>query len=476
MDMNRLQRESDYRWRIEPTGAMRVPAILYGSESLIRDMDDKVYEQITNVAMLPGIVGAAYAMPDAHWGYGFPIGGVAAFDPDHGGVISAGGVGFDISCGVRTLHVGVSPEAIIENQHRLADILYHQIPAGLGSTGHIHLNGREMDAMLAGGARWAVEQGYGEERDLERIEEYGQMAGADPDEVSSHAKDRQRNEMGTLGSGNHYLEIQRVTEIFDDKIAQAYGISIDDIKVSIHCGSRGLGHQIGTEFLKQMLVTAKGHGITLPDRELACAPISSRVGKRYIGAMRAGINCALANREIITHLTRRAFREIFPGVELDLLYDVSHNTCKVERHRVGGRDRGLYVHRKGATRAFGPGHPSLPAALRDVGQPVLIGGTMGTASYILAGTTSGMELAYGSACHGAGRSMSRHQANKLWNGKQLIGELAARNILIRSPSLRGVAEEAPLAYKDVTKVVESTHYAGLATMVAKLEPMICVKG
>jgi len=476
MDINRLQKESDYRWRIEPAGAMRVPAILYGSESLIRDMDDKVYEQITNVAMLPGIVGAAYTMPDAHWGYGFPIGGVAAFDPDHGGVISAGGVGFDISCGVRTLHVGVGPEAIIENRHRLADILYHRIPAGLGSTGRIHLNGHEIDAMLAGGARWAVEQGYGEERDLERIEEYGTMAGADPDEVSDHAKKRQRNEMGTLGSGNHYLEIQRVTEIYDDNIAQAYGISLNDIKVSIHCGSRGLGHQIGTEFLKQMLVTAKGHGITLPDRELACAPISSRVGKSYIGAMRAGINCALANREIITHLTRKAFQEIFPGIKLDLLYDVSHNTCKVERHRVAGRDMGLYVHRKGATRAFGPGHPSLPAALRDVGQPVLIGGTMGTASYILAGTAKGMELAYGSACHGAGRSMSRHQANKLWNGKQLIGELAARNILIRSPSLRGVAEEAPLAYKDVTEVVEANHYAGLATMVAKLEPMICVKG
>lgn len=302
------------------------------------------------------------------------------------------------------------------------------------------------------------------------------MAGADPDQVSDHAKERQRSEMGTLGSGNHYLEIQRVTEIYDDDIARAFGIQLNDIKVSIHCGSRGLGHQIGTEFLKQMAVTAKGHGITLPDRELACAPITSKVGKSYLGAMRAAINCALANREIITHLTRQAFARIFPDIELDLLYDVSHNTCRVERHKVGSRERELYVHRKGATRAFGPGHPSLPAALRNVGQPVLIGGTMGTASYILAGTQKGMELAYGSACHGAGRSMSRRKASKLWHGNQVISDLAAHNILIRSPSLRGVAEEAPSAYKDITTVVESSHHTGLASLVAKLVPMVCIKG
>ena len=476
MNIHRLLKESNYQWRIEPTGAMRVPAILFGSESLLCEMDDKVYEQITNVATLPGIVGAAYAMPDAHWGYGFPIGGVAAFDPDLGGVISAGGVGFDISCGVRTLHTGLTPEEVIENQRELADTLFRQIPAGLGSTGTIHLNRSEMDAMLTGGARWAVERGYGEELDLERIEEYGTMAGADPDEVSDHAKKRQRSEMGILGSGNHYLEIQRVTKIYDDKIARAFNIRLNDIKVSIHCGSRGLGHQIGTEFLKRMAVTAKGHGITLPDRELACAPITSKVGKSYLGAMRAAINCALANREIITHLTRQAFAQIIPGIELDLLYDVSHNTCRVERHRVGGKERDLYLHRKGATRAFGPGHPSLPAALRGAGQPVLIGGTMGTASYILAGTQKGMEIAYGSACHGAGRSMSRRKASKLWHGNRVISDLAARNILIRSPSLRGVAEEAPGAYKDITTVVESSHHAGLASLVAKLEPMICIKG
>lgn len=476
MNISGLERLSDYQWRISPTGAMRVPAILFGSESLLREMDEKVYEQITNVATLPGIVEAAYTMPDAHWGYGFPIGGVAAFDAAEGGVISAGGVGFDISCGVRTLHTGLTPEDVIGNQRELADILYQQIPAGLGSTGTLHLNHSEMDAMLTGGARWAVERGYGDERDLERIEEYGTMAGADPSEVSDHAKERQKNEMGTLGSGNHYLEIQRVTEIYDDELARAFGIHLNDIKVSIHSGSRGLGHQIGTEFLKRMVTSAKGHGITLPDRELACAPISSKVGKSYLGAMRAAINCALANREIITHLVRQAFAEIFPDSELDLLYDVSHNTCRKERHRVAGRERELYVHRKGATRAFGSGHPSLPAALRSAGQPVLIGGTMGTASYILAGTQAGMELAYGSACHGAGRSMSRRKAGKLWHGNRVISDLAARNILIRSPSLRGVAEEAPGAYKDITEVVESSHHAGLASMVAKLEPMICIKG
>jgi tRNA-splicing ligase RtcB len=282
--------------------------------------------------------------------------------------------------------------------------------------------------------------------------------------------------MGTLGSGNHYLEVQRVTEIYQPEIAAAFGIQLNDIKVSIHCGSRGLGHQIGTEFLKKMLVAVKGHGIQLPDRELACAPIDSRLGRTYLRAMRSAINCALANRQIITHLTRQAFQQIFPGVEMPLLYDVSHNTCKQEEHRVGSVNKSLFVHRKGATRAFGPGHPSLPAALREVGQPVLIGGTMGTASYILAGTKQGMSHAYGSACHGAGRSMSRRQATRQWKGGEIKYELANRGILIRSPSMRGLAEEAPGAYKDVSAVVRAADHAGLASMVAKLEPMICIKG
>ena len=476
MDINRLQKISSFQWCIEPHDGMHVPAIVFASEDLIRDMDDKVYEQVTNVARLPGIVEASYAMPDAHWGYGFPIGGVAAFDPKQGGVISAGGVGFDISCGVRTLHTGLTPRQVLEAQTALADILYYSIPAGLGSTGAIHLNHKEMDEMLSGGARWAVGRGYGQRVDLERIEEHGCMQGADPEEVSIHAKDRQKNEMGTLGSGNHYLEVQRVVEIYQPEIAEAFGVKLDDIKVSIHCGSRGLGHQIGTDFLKKMVVSAKDYGIRLPDRELACAPIESSLGKSYLGAMRSAINCALANRQIITHLTRQAFGHIFPGIKLELLYDVSHNTCKQEEHKIGGVKKQLYVHRKGATRAFGPGHSSLPAELRKAGQPVLIGGTMGTASYILAGTEQGIMHAYGSACHGAGRSMSRRQATKLWQGGKIKNDLASRGILIRSPSMRGLAEEAPGAYKDVSAVVEAADHAGLARLVAKLEPMICVKG
>ena len=476
MNFDKLERISNVEWKIDTSAGMRVPAIIYASEDLIRDMDDKVYEQVTNVARLPGIVKAAYAMPDAHWGYGFPIGGVAAFDAAEGGVISAGGVGFDISCGVRTLHTGLSLEQVMANQHALADVLYHHIPAGLGSTGHIHLNSPQMKAMLLGGAAWAVEQGYGERRDLERIEEHGCMQGADPGQVSQFAKKRQQNEMGTLGSGNHYLEVQKVVEIYDAAIAHAFGVHLGDVKISIHCGSRGLGHQIGTEFLKQMANTAKDHGITLPDRELACAPINSAIGQSYLGAMRAGINCALANREIITHLTREAVQRIFPGAHLDLLYDVSHNTCKLERHQIDGQVKELYVHRKGATRAYGPGHPDLPPDLRAVGQPVLIGGTMGTASFILAGTEQSMALAYGSACHGAGRSMSRRQAIRQWHGSQVIQQLADRGIVIRSPSKRGVAEEAPGAYKDVSAVVESADQAGLARRVARLEPLICIKG
>ena len=476
MDTDRLECISSTAWRIPPREGMRVPAILFGDLGLIRDMDDKVYEQATNVARLPGIVSASYAMPDAHWGYGFPIGGVAAFDPDEGGVISAGGVGFDISCGVRTLHTGLTREEAMPVQQALADALYRRIPAGLGSTGYIRLSAREMDRMLREGARWAVERGWGEGRDLDRIEEGGCMAGADPSQVSDKAKKRQQDEMGTLGSGNHYLEVQAVSEVYDAEIARAYGLSRGDLVVSIHCGSRGLGHQIGTEFLKRMLLAAAQYGIKLPDRELACAPIDSPVGESYLGAMRAGINCALANRQILTHLTRQVFADVLPQARLDLLYDVSHNTCKVEEHWVEGRKRRLFVHRKGATRALGPGHPDVPEPLRAAGQPVLIGGTMGTASYVLAGTAESERQAFSSACHGAGRAMSRHAAKRLWNGRSVVEDLAARGILIRSPSLRGVAEEAPGAYKDVGSVVDAADAAGLARRVARLEPLICIKG
>ena len=476
MELSRLQRCGENQWHIAPYGKMRVPAVIFASENLIRAMDEKVYEQVTNVAKLPGIVKASYAMPDAHWGYGFPIGGVAAFDADQGGVISAGGVGFDISCGVRTLLTGLTLQDVRSAKEKLADALWQKIPAGVGSRGKMSLNEREMNAMLRGGAKWAVELGYGRKDDLQRVEEGGCIPGALPDEVSERAKKRQREEMGTLGSGNHYLEVQHVAQIHDRQIAAAFELQQGDIVLSIHCGSRGLGHQIGTEFLTRMVAAATQLGIDLPDRELACAPIASPLGEAYLGAMRAAINCALANRQIITHLVRQAFSEIFPRAELPLLYDVSHNTCKVEEHLVEGRKMQLFVHRKGATRAFGPGHPALPAPLQKIGQPVLIGGTMGTASYILCGTEPGMDLAFGSACHGAGRAMSRHQALRQWRGSEVVQHLAANGILIRSRSMRGVAEEAPGAYKDVDEVVDAAHRAGLARTVARLEPVICIKG
>lgn len=476
MDLSKFVQVNDYEWRIELAGSMRVPGVIYADRTLIEAMDEKVYEQVVNVAALPGIVKASYAMPDAHWGYGFPIGGVAAFDPDQGGVVSAGGVGFDISCGVRTLHTGLTLADVEPLKRELADVLFHRIPAGVGSTGAIRLSGEEMDAMLRGGAQWAVGRGWGRPEDLERTEEHGRMAGAEPERVSEHAKKRQRDEMGTLGSGNHYLEVQHVVSVFDRQLAEAFGIRAGALLVSIHCGSRGLGHQIGTEFLRDMALETREHGIVLPDRELACSPINSATGRRYLGAMRSAINCALANRQILTHLTREAFAATAPKAQLALLYDVSHNTCKVEEHVVDGQPRQLYVHRKGATRAFGPGHPDLPVALREVGQPVLIGGSMGTGSYILCGTKQSEQRAFSSACHGAGRSISRHEALRRYKGRSVVDDLAARGILIRSPSMRGVAEEAPGAYKDVSAVCEAAAHAGLARLVARLEPVVCVKG
>ncbi len=480
MDDSKLKQRSAFEWELPRSGAMRVPGVIFASRELIAAMDDKVAEQVANVASLPGIVGASYAMPDAHWGYGFPIGGVAAFAADAGGVISAGGVGFDISCGVRTLLTGLSLADIEARQQRLADLLFARIPAGVGSTGGIRLEGASLEAMLRGGARWAVEFGYGSAADLARIEEHGCIADADPKAVSEQAKKRQRDEMGTLGSGNHYLEVQAVSEIHDAAAAQAYGLAAGDVVLSIHCGSRGLGHQIGTDYLREMAVAAPAAGIALPDRELACAPLQSALGQRYLGAMRAGINCALANRQILTHLARAAFAELFPGIRMPLLYDVSHNTCREEIHTIDGRQRRLFVHRKGATRACGPGHAALPPEFAKIGQPVLIGGSMGTASWILAGSAAAdshvEERAFGSACHGAGRAMSRHAATKHCHGRMLVDELAAHGILIRCPSWRGVAEEAPLAYKDVGAVVDATQAAGLARKVARLTPLICIKG
>ena len=476
MDPARFTPVDATTWRIEPSGAMRAPAVIYANEDLIRGMDEKVYDQAANVASLPGIVTAAYVMPDAHRGYGFPIGGVAAFDPDDGGVVSAGGVGFDISCGVRTMLTGLKTSEIRPVQHALADAFYREIPAGVGSKGAITLDNADLDAMLTAGARWAVAHGWGEERDLGRIEEGGMEADAKPECVSERAKERQRRQMGTLGSGNHYLEVQAVTDILDPGAAEAFHLSKDDVVVTVHCGSRGLGHQIGSEYLKEMAIAAKAASIDLPDRELACAPIKSDVGQRYLGAMRAAVNCALANREILTHHARQVIRRFFPNAALDLLFDVSHNTCKVESHVVDGKPKELFVHRKGATRALGPGHPSLPDALRPLGQPVLIGGSMGTSSYILVGAAGSATKSFASACHGAGRAMSRHAALKQWSGRKIVDDLAAEGIVIRSPSSRGVAEEAPGAYKDVGAVVAAAEEAGLARRVAQLRPLICIKG
>jgi len=477
MDISRLRQLSSVSWTLPAAaGEQRAPVMLYGSRELLETMDDKVLEQITNVAALPGLVGTAMTMPDAHWGYGFPIGGVAAFDADAGGIISAGGVGFDISCGIRCLRTDLDFHQLAPCLQRLAEALFRRIPAGVGEEGDIRLSPKELDVVLREGAGWAVRHGYGSDADLEFVEERGRVTGADPSCVSDLAKKRQRGEMGTLGSGNHYLEVQVVERIHDQAAARAFGLREGQVVVSIHCGSRGLGHQVGTDYLVKLAKAAARLGIRLPDRELACAPILSPEGQQYLGAMNAAINCALANRQILTHLTREVFGEVLPQARAETLFDVSHNTCKRERHRLEGRERDLYIHRKGATRAFGPGHPSLPPRYREAGQPVIIGGSMGTGSYILAGNGEERNPAFASASHGAGRAMSRAQALKRWQGRQLVDELRDRGILIRTRSMRGAAEEAPGAYKDVDRVAEATEQAGLARRVAFLRPKACIKG
>lgn len=476
MDLSLLKRINDNAWEIPPHGKMKVPGVIYANLDLISSMDLKVYQQLSQVASLPGIVKKAYAMPDAHWGYGFPIGGVAAFDPDNGGVISAGGVGFDISCGVRLLHTGMKMKDLLPYLSQIADKLYHAVPSGVGSHSRLLLNDKDMKHMLEGGAHWALQQGYGEESDLDFIEEHGKMEGARADCISQRAKERQKPEMGTLGSGNHYLELQEVKKIDDQEAARAMGLELGDAVISIHCGSRGLGHQIGTDYLREMLVEGQKAGIYLEDRELACAPIQSDVGQRYLGAMRGGINCALSNRQIITYFTREAFKELFPSSHLRLVYDVSHNTCKEELHEINGETKKLFVHRKGATRALGPNHRELPERYRKTGQPVFIGGSMGVGSYVLTGTIESETLSFSSACHGAGRSMSRSEATKHWSGSAVIEELKHKGIIIRSGSFRGVAEEAPDAYKDLEKVVDSAQLSGLTRKVAQLIPHACIKG
>ncbi len=476
MNVNDLKQQGPCIWEIPRQGNMHVPVRLFTSQALLKEIDSKVFEQAANVAMLPGIVKASLAMPDAHWGYGFPIGGVAAFDPEKDGIISVGGIGYDISCGVRSLRTGLHRSEVRPYLEKLIDKLFQRVPAGLGSEGLISLSENKLDRVLTQGAHWAVDQGYGQKEDLEFIEDQGKMDRADPAKVSSEAKKRQKKQVGTLGSGNHYLEIQYVQEIFDHFSAEAYGLKEEDIVISLHCGSRALGHQIGTDYLQILGQASRKYNINLPERELVCAPAYSPEGQDFFQAMNCGINCALANRQVLSHLAAETIYQFFPQSSISLIYDVSHNTCKIEKHLVNQKERLLYVHRKGATRAFGPNRKELPLRYQKVGQPVIIGGTMGTASYILAGNEAGQELAWGSACHGAGRAMSRRQALKRWKGKSIVNELAHQGILIRAASKKGAAEEAPLAYKNVDLVVEATHESGLARKIAKLQPLACIKG
>jgi len=476
MDVSALEPLDPWRWLLPPSGGMRVPAVFVASRDLLRELDPGAARQIANVACLPGIVEAAYALPDAHVGYGFPIGGVAAFDPAQGGVVCAGGVGYDIACGVRVLTTDLAAREIAPVLDRLADRLFSAVPSGVGVGGGLSLAPREVDALLAGGAAWAVRRGLGHKADLSRIEDGGTALGADPDKVSPEARKRLAGQTGTLGSGNHYLEIQRVEELFDARAAQAYGLFPGQAVVSLHCGSRGLGHQVAADYLERMRREAARHGTLPPDPELACAPLDSSLGRDYLAAMRAGINCALANRQTIDHRVREVFAEFFPSARLRLLCDVSHNTCKEERLPVRGAMRRLFVHRKGATRAWGPSHPGLPEAFRGVGQPVPVGGSMGTASYILRSTDLALERSMGSACHGAGRALSRAQALKRHPGRAVLEGLGREGVLLRARSVKSLGEEAPGAYKDIEAVVDCAQQAGLAARVARLRPLACIKG
>jgi tRNA-splicing ligase RtcB len=470
-----LIQQTPYRFLIPRQGAMRVPGIVCASSALLPALSgDRSLEQVVNVATLPGIVEASYAMPDMHWGYGFPIGGVAATDPAAGGVVSPGGVGFDISCGVRLLAADVDAEELRPVLSQVMDRLAAATPRGAGRGGIWRLTGAgQMRRVLTGGARYAVEQGHGAERDLARCEDGGAVADADPSQVSSRAIDRGLHQVGSLGSGNHFLEVQAVDRIYDDRVAQRFGLRPRQVCVMIHCGSRGLGHQICGDHVRAMEKVMGRYGIAVPDRQLACAPVNSPEGQDYLGAMAAAANYGRANRQILASTARRIFAQT-PGGGLDLVYDISHNLAKTETHLVAGRPVSVCVHRKGATRALPPGHPDLPPDLREVGQPVLIPGSMGTFSYVLAGIPGGG--AFASTCHGAGRVMSRHQALREVSGSELERRLRARGIEVRGASSRGLAEETPEAYKDVTEVVAAAEGAGLCRKVARLVPLGVVKG
>ncbi|HEY8452160.1 MAG: RtcB family protein [Micromonosporaceae bacterium] len=470
-----LVEESPYRFRIDPFGDMRVPGIVFASRALLPDVRaDRSVEQVANVATLPGIVTASYAMPDIHWGYGFPIGGVAATDVEAGGVVSPGGVGFDISCGVRLLAADLDRAGFARVRERLMDRLGAAIPRGMGRGAVWRLSGqRELEKVLLEGSRYAVEQGRGVPRDLDRCEDYGAVADADPAQVGPRALERGLQQVGSLGSGNHFLEVQAVDEIFDARAAEVFGLAPDQVCVMIHCGSRGLGHQICTDHVRLMDRVMSRYGIVVPDRQLACTPVSSPEGRAYLGAMAAAANYARANRQVLAHAARQVFAEV-AGASLDLVYDISHNLAKLETHQVDGKQRRLCVHRKGATRALPPGHPDLPEDLREVGQPVLVPGSMGTASYVLTGVEGAP--AFASTCHGAGRVLSRHQAVRKIRGQDLRQALERQGIAVRGASWRGLAEEAPEAYKDISLVIEAAVGAGLCRPVARLVPLGVVKG
>jgi tRNA-splicing ligase RtcB len=472
----RLVEESPWRWRIERSGSMRVPGVVFASRELLPQVaGDRALEQVVNVARLPGIVTASFAMPDVHWGYGFPIGGVAATDVDAGGVVSPGGVGFDISCGVRLL---VSPLDRGELAPRLGEVmdqLGRAVPKGMGRGAVWELaDDRELTEILTKGATYAVDRGYGTERDLEHCEDGGVLTDADGAAVSDRARMRGLHQVGSLGSGNHFLEVQVVDRILDPEVASAFGLRLGLVCVMIHSGSRGLGHQVCTDHVRLMELAMARYGIDVPDRQLACVPVRSPEGEEYLAAMAAAANYGRANRQLLSVATRTAFRAVTGTDRLELLYDVSHNLAKLETHRVDGRDRLLCVHRKGATRALPPDHPDLPADLAPIGQPVLVPGSMGTASYVLVGVAGGD--AFHSTCHGAGRTMSRTSARKRVTGRALRREMAATGIEVRAESNRGLAEEAPFSYKDVDAVVETVEHARLARRVARLVPIGVVRG
>jgi tRNA-splicing ligase RtcB (3'-phosphate/5'-hydroxy nucleic acid ligase) len=472
----KIVEETPYRLRIEPEPPMRVPGIVFATRDLLPDpRADKSVEQVRNVAALPGIVGASYAMPDMHWGYGFPIGGVAGTDVDAGGVVSPGGVGFDISCGVRLLGAaGLDRDGLAGRLRQVMDGLDRATPRGLQKGAVWQLRGSEqLESILLGGSRYAVECGHGVARDLERCEDFGAVPDADPAQVSARAIERGLGQVGSLGSGNHFLEVQAVDEVYDERAGAAMGLRLGQVCVMIHCGSRGLGHQICTDHVRAMEHAMRHYGISVPDRQLACVPVESREGRAYLGAMSAAANYGRANRQLLGEAARRVFESV-TGVTLDLVYDISHNLAKIETHQVAGQQRRLCVHRKGATRALPPRHPDLPPDVRDVGQPVLIPGTMGTSSYVLAGVAEG--AAWYSTCHGAGRRLSRHHAAKSVSGRQLRAELEGKGIVVRGASWRGLAEETPHAYKDVSAVVEAAEGAGLCRKVARLVPVGVVKG